>query len=429
MSRSYCETVDLVIDAIALRGSRGLQLAFFLETVTVKLMVHIARNALICRSFKFQINGQDCAREDITEETIRNSICFAPLHESLNAFGLSPFEVLPPTSLAILELVGSTGLNGCLITDVAQVLNIPIKGIHDFVDRLSLSGHIVKRLVCPQNGSLRQRVAVMHLKRFAADYNPIEHGLHFIDYSVYTQIADIIFELLETHNITSIPARVVAKHIGLTKKQMYNVRNYVVSNCKRIDLKIKFTCDGLLWSISRSEDESGGSDKAAQPFTSLRNLALYETVAAVLRESTVGVDVPMISRAVGINTKSASKISAVFASELQYPQVKTQVGKQIKYVLYGKNRPPPSFSSGAADAMDLTQGAECDIIRADPTAAASVATTSTPANASGSKSATPSSTAKRGGGLTEQQKTYERMALAYLNQVSLSIRCADFSLD
>ena len=243
-------------DFVALQGSSGASLSDIFDSLQIpdKLQIPLVSKlfkAGLCRfyltkpsssssgSSKSSFSYEDFQK--VTSVSFDDIYCVAETFMSWKAYGFESYHDIPdgqtPLLLSFLEILGMAREKGCSNTEASLLLGIP--KLHTVVERLVSLGYVVKRMVFPMTGKLatcrvKSRTALLHLKRFAAQYDPSLDDIEIeADDGMRADINTYFRKLLEYHKVEYIAVTDAAHAIGIGSKKLIRLKdsftNYVKS--------------------------------------------------------------------------------------------------------------------------------------------------------------------------------------------------------
>jgi hypothetical protein len=412
-----------VKDYIALTGSQGclLSTAFEFCHVDNKRLKGLLYSMIKSRLKDWVIEGPDASLSMIDIATICSTTkVIAPMYESMKAFGWQATQQeLLPQILSTLELLGAARDKGCTALEIGK--HLKTSKVHHVVDKLAAMNVVTKRVVRAASrgkvGGHFTRNIVLHLKRFAAEYIPIKYGFVFeVSRESKMLILVMVHNKLLEHNRTSMRIADVALLIGLTSRDMIDLREFIESCPSNDDIPVRLEFfqgndeeSGLrCWFVGIPEaNESMGQSKLStgsrnsslktekydgdskaldndeeqeegllsmidSPFGSgcLQNQSFYGqlqlTATNHLDSGLSGADLQHI---IGMNKKKAARVFGELVNIFQFPTKKVQRGKNVvnliqKDIVISLNESddemPPSAKTSKAkaasrDTIDLSK--------------------------------------------------------------------------
>ena len=282
--------------------------------------------------------------------------CFADLSMSWKAYGFESYHDIPdgqsPLLLSFLEILGMAREKGCSNTEASLLLGIP--KLHTTVERLVSLGYVVKRVVFPLYGKnatcrCKSRTVLLHLKRFAAQYDPNLDELEIeADEGMRADINTYFTKLLEFHKVQQIAATDAAQAIGIGSKKLIKLKDSFASYVKSglpgvcfLDRETNLiypgrqpflrmrSCLGFFQGLS--------SSKSQNEHEVALNAPLYEQSTARLRWSNgEGMSSTTLRMKLCLYGKRAARVASELNTVHGYPMKKQQVGKTQANQLYDK---------------------------------------------------------------------------------------------
>jgi hypothetical protein len=346
-------------------------------SVPPKAAFVIAQRFVEGDGFSFKVGEQPVQLSSLTFDQFTAELeqlrCHASPVEVDRACGVvDPGVILEEEGLLrnILEKVAASGPRGCLISEVAR--SDAGTQTHSSVDKLVGLGYLVKQSINPIAKGKQYRcdskAVVLHNKVNAPYYDEEADGVKVIVSTSYLErIHSLIVDILDRRNVHSLPARDLARCLGMSRWDMQALRNATIVMDKKEGAKVKFfqkMCsfqlengtlgtERLMWCAARSEDQVF-LDAAAGTlsFVSPRNFPVHETIAAALNDGDrgrAGITAADIRAITGASYKRAAKVFTEFHKVLGYPLEKVQDGKQLRHKILPKQRPPQQAESAASE--------------------------------------------------------------------------------
>lgn len=362
MTSSFSQVLLSIKNEISLAGMVGIQykslverhsltqkLGYFIAIQIIAHHTHLIKhgdNVLDSNSFLF---GQYL-------EYYEKLCCFANVGEIERAFHMTVPGALDEDNGhlgQILETVSKSQEKGCLVSDLTK--NESGAQNHTYVDKLIGLGCLVKQGINPLISSesrTESKSVVVHNKLYAPHYNNLADGVKLVvGNGQLDRIHDLIIDILDKRNVQVLPARDLARQMGMSRWDMQALRNASLAQDKKEPAKVKFfqmICNSrlkngtlssalLMWCVSKASDLGYyDSSTGKYAFTSPRNFSVYETVAASLAEVDTGLTANDIRVRTGAPYKKAAKIFVSFHKNFGFPLEKFQDGKQLKHRILPK---------------------------------------------------------------------------------------------
>ena len=357
-------------DFIALQGSTGASLTNVFSSLNFPKVLQLPMvcrlfNAVSCKLYLVQkkLSGV-ISRAPLSFEEFQRDIpsnfddiyCVADVSMSWKAYGFESYHDIPDTStpllLSFLEILGMAREKGCTNTEASLVLGIP--KLHTVVERLVSMGYVVKRVVSPLYDKLttcrvKSRTVLLHLKRFAAQYDPTVDDLEIeADDSMRSDVNVYFTKLLDFHQIQQIAATDAAQAIGIGSKKLIKLKEsfagYVKSGLSSVcffDHEVALiypgrqphprlrSCIGFV--------QGPPTIKERHEHDVAMNSPVYEQSIARLRWSNgEGMSSTTLRSKLCLYGKRAARIATELNTVHGYPMRKQQVGKTQANQLYDK---------------------------------------------------------------------------------------------
>jgi hypothetical protein len=400
---------DRILDYIALQGSKGCTLSRAFEAVGIPaekgaLQGYLSMQMKQKLPIEWSVQGAADNRLNSAEITIT-----APVHESLKAYGFHIPQELTPQMMTALEMLGAARDKGCLVTDISKQLKM--SKIHHIVDKLALLGVVTKRAVRMDKRSKQQqhfqRHVILHLKRFASDFDPQKYNFAFeIGKNSKMVLIALIREKLHelsSEGVKSIRIADIASLMELSTRDMMEIREFVESP------QFKYSAKGLnffqgndeetrarCWFISLpdtsdmcvadnstspfktefgndSDEDEEDEPEAGQEFGSccLQNAGLYEQTHLIVNHSQSGTSSSGLQRSLGLPKKKAARKFSEMISIFKYTTKKVQRGRNAVCLLQSRVPHIVDLSDGPKNSehgISETRGLPCGAAVADTAA-------------------------------------------------------------
>ena len=361
---------ESVNDFIALQGSSGTSLINVFDSLKLPLNLH---TPIVSRLFnagqcKFYIVKQASSGGSLKtpfsfgdykkDQTLSFDaiFCVADACMSWKAYGFESFHDIPdgqtPLLLSFLEILGMAREKGCSNTEASLLLGIP--KLHTVVERLVSLGYVVKRVVFPLYGKnatcrCKSRTVLLHLKRFAAQYDPNVDELEIeADEGMRADINTYFTKLLDYHNVQQIAATDAAQAIGIGSKKLIKLKDSFASYVKSglpgvcfLEREVNLiypgrqpflrmrSCLGFFQGISTAKSQNEHEVAMNSP--------VYEQSVARLRWSNgEGMSSTSLRMKLCLYGKRAARVATELNTVHGYPMKKQQVGKTQANQLYDK---------------------------------------------------------------------------------------------
>ena len=353
MASDFTSLVRNFRDHIAVAGTNGITASTLFDEMHVsdRVGMYILKK-LMKRKEGWVING---VIDDLTEEAIESMLCLdnlknitiiAPDYVIWNILGIDSVTVrekLPDIALVLLSIVAGTKERGCLITDASKLMNSP--KIHSVVEKLALYGIIFKRMLIPNNlKGIGSRVAcrtnILHLKRYAAEYDPSVDNCFFeSDDDVKQSIIDYIVLIMKTRKVSSISTSALNKVMGISRRKMHLIRSTMATvKMPRIHFfegEIAQNKFRKVWFVGLNDT----CDNIQPPFGSavIKHMSAIEQIVVRLNESKDGLSTRDFRNYLGMGKKRAVNTYQEILQTFKYPVKKVNEGRVISFKLLPKN--------------------------------------------------------------------------------------------
>ena len=299
------------------------------------------------------------------------------------AIGIESFMSIPDSQVltSLLELLGMARSFGILTTEACQMLGV--SQLYTVVERGVALGVVVKRTVIPGPAGIsvpashrvKTRTVILHLRRFAAEYNPIADRASFeTDDQMKEDVCRYIKSFMRTFSRTSVFFTDIDNAIGCCPRTLRNafadelqkrdtgIRMYGLTI--REDLggtslysdnhrgRISFALiddDFTMPPPTTAQSVSGQQDLDECSPEVIANAALYEQASARIRwNGSKGVLSHHIRSIHCLPPKRNDRLINDLRTMYNYSVNKQQCGKQAAYRIY----PPPGDKDTTANASD-----------------------------------------------------------------------------
>ena len=282
--------------------------------------------------------------------------CFADISMSWKAYGFESYHDIPdgqtPLLLSFLEILGMAREKGCSNTEASLLLGIP--KLHTVVERLVSLGYVVKRVVFPLYGKnatcrCKSRTVLLHLKRFAAQYDSNLDGLEIeADEGMRADINTYFTKLLDFHKVQQIAATDAAQAIGIGSKKLIKLKDSFASYVKSglpgvcfLERETNLIYPGRQPYVRMRSClgffQGSSSSKSQNEHEVALNAPVYEQSIARLRWSNgEGMSSTSLRMKLCLYGKRAARVATELNTVHGYPMKKQQVGKTQANQLYDK---------------------------------------------------------------------------------------------
>ena len=298
------------------------------------------------------------------------------------AIGIETFMSIPDSQVltSLLELLGMARGHGILTTEACQKLGV--SQLYTVVERGVALGVIVKRTVIPgptgisvpASQRVKSRTVILHLRRFAAEYNPIADRASFeADDQMKEDVCRYIKKFMRTFSRTSVFFTDIDNAIGCCPRTLRNafadelqkrdtgIRLYgltiredsggtsLYSDNHRGRISFALVDDDLIMPSPTALSASGQQQEMDECCPEVvANSALYEQASARIRwNGSKGVLSHHIRSIHCLFPKRNDRLINDLRTTYNYSVNKQQCGKQAAYRIY-----PPPGDRDASNASD-----------------------------------------------------------------------------